>query len=111
MLAMTEERQHEEGALLIYSSQYGHWEGETPEHAAIWVTTQVFQAHVLAYLHAHGITAPTSEQRGHAQQVVRRVTYWRGCTYPEVRVKGFGHFVGAEHAFHRTPPCEPHWEP
>jgi len=44
-----------------------------------------FQWHVEAYLKQQGITEPTFEQKVAARQYCRRLSFWEGCTDPDIQ--------------------------
>ena len=69
--------------LLNYSNHLGwHYISNT---FYIKMSDATFQRHVNSYLHQQGITEPSLDQLIQARQYCRRVSFWEGCTDPEIR--------------------------
>jgi hypothetical protein len=75
--------------LLDYSEKRGGWFAEVGLEL-ITMSDATFQRHVIAYLQSQGITEPTQEQLIEARGYCRHLSFWKGCTDPDVRWYVFG---------------------
>jgi hypothetical protein len=76
--------------LLDYSNNLGwHYISNT---LYIRMSDATFQRHVISYLQKQGITKPTQEQLIQARQYCRHLSFWEGCTDPDVHWRMLGRY-------------------
>lgn len=73
--------------LLEYSYSRVRWEGEDREHRFfIWMTDATLQRYTSDYLASQQIYQPLLADWEDARDHCRKLSYWQGCTDPDVHV-------------------------